>query len=83
LAEAQLPSAITNSEPRFRELLELGTCRIGEKTNIALQHLAEAQWSALEKFATAFFNEFESYAPLELFPAFRNEVQRRGRTSYA
>jgi hypothetical protein len=32
---------------------------------------------ALERFAAVFFHELESYAPLELFPAFRREVERR------
>ncbi len=76
LAETELPELVTWNEHRFRDLLREGTVASGE-TNVLLTSLADGQWSALERFATVFFREFESWAPLDLFPAFRRETERR------
>lgn len=76
LAGTGLPTALTRSEHRFRELLGLGIAGIGDVTN-SLGEMSPAQWSALRQFTVHFFNEFESYAPLDLFPAFRREAERR------
>jgi hypothetical protein len=77
LARTGLPLAVTNSEPKFRDLLEHGATTAG-RVEASLAELSPAQWDALEEFAVVFFREFESYAPLDLFPAFRQELTRRG-----
>ena len=77
LADTGLPEAITHSEDRFRDLLRDGSAA-GRGVAVALGDLSGEQWAGLEQFAAVFFRECESYAPLELFPAFRREVERRG-----
>jgi hypothetical protein len=49
----------------------------GREVAVSLAQLPAEQWAALEQFATVFFREYESYAPFDLFPAFRREVDRR------
>jgi hypothetical protein len=78
LTAAGLPKAIAYNEHRFRDLLREGTAA-GRGVAASLSGLSNAQWSALEPFVAVFFSEFESYAPLDLFPAFRREAERRGR----
>jgi hypothetical protein len=77
LIATDLPKAITHGEHRFRDLLRDGTAA-GRGVSASLAALSDTQWSALERFVEVFFSEFESYAPLELFPAFRREADRRG-----
>ena len=77
LTATGVPRAITNAEHRFRDLLRDGTAA-GRGVSASLVDLSHQQWSALEQFVEVFFTEFESYAPLELFPAFRREAERRG-----
>ncbi len=79
LAATGLPAGVTHSEHRFRELLERGVAAVGP-ARATLDALAPAQWAAFHRFATLFFREFESYAPEDLFPAFRSETLRRGTT---
>ena len=77
LAATGLPAAVIRAEHRFRDLLEAGHVAIrGAQTSLG--ELTADQWSALYQFAKVFFREFESFAPEDLFPAFRREVQRRG-----
>ncbi|HEV3437332.1 MAG TPA: hypothetical protein VG122_08235 [Gemmata sp.] len=77
LAGTGLPAAVIRSEQHIRELLEMGRATVSE-TQFSLEELATTNWSALYEFATVFFREFESYAPEDLFPAFRCEALRRG-----
>jgi hypothetical protein len=77
LARTGLPTSVTHSERRFRDLLEAGQVVVSE-ARISLAELAPERWAALYQFAAVFFREFESYAPEDLFPAFRDEVLRRG-----
>jgi hypothetical protein len=77
LAETGLPEAIRLNEHRFRDLLREGSAKSADGP-LLLASLTNSRWSALEQFARAFFHEFESYAPLDLFPAFRRELERRG-----
>jgi hypothetical protein len=76
LAETGIPESVTRNEHRFRDLLREGTTSLGDVT-VLLTAFSDVQWSALEGFATVFFSEFESYAPLHLFLAFRREIERR------
>lgn len=77
LARTRLPASVTHSEHRFRDWLETGEVVVSGAL-ISLGELAPAAWTALYQFAAVFFREFESYAPADLFPAFRRETQRRG-----
>jgi hypothetical protein len=77
LAQTGLPTGVTHSEQRFRDLLEAGQA-VGSEARVSLADLTPPQWVALYRFVAMFFREFESYAPEDLFPAFRREVQRRG-----
>lgn len=77
LAATGIPAAIFHGEHRFRDLIRDGSAS-GCGAAASLADLSEQQWSALETFVEVFFTEFESYAPLELFPAFRREAERRG-----
>ena len=79
LTQTGLPPSIIHAEHRFRDLLREGMART-DKEEASLSRLEPVQWSALEQFASIFFNEFESYAPLDLFPAFRREAARRTET---
>jgi hypothetical protein len=79
LAGSGLPASVTHSEQRFRDLLEAGQAVVGQ-ARFSLGELTPAGWSALYQFAATFFREFESYAPEDLFAAFRREAQRRGDT---
>jgi hypothetical protein len=72
-----LPKAITHGEHRFRDLLRGGEV-VSHGASASFADLSQTRWTALERFVEMFFNEFESYAPLELFPAFRREADRRG-----
>ena len=76
LAGTGLPEAIIQGEGRFRDLLRDGAAA-GRGVEVSLTDLSPEQWLALEQFAAVFFHEWESYAPLELFPAFRREAERR------
>jgi hypothetical protein len=76
LAEVGLPEAIARSESLFRDLLR-GGAATGRGARAALRELSPVQWAALARFATVFFREFESYAPLDLVPAYRLEAERR------
>jgi hypothetical protein len=77
LARTGLPTSLTHSEQRFRDLLEAGEVDF-RNARISLADLTPSQWNALYQFAAVFFREFESFAPEDLFPAFRRETQRRG-----
>ncbi len=79
LTRTGLPPYVTHSEPRFRDLLEAGYVVVS-KGQVSLGDLAPGNWAAVYEFAAVFFREFESYAPDDLFPAFRGEVMRRGET---
>jgi hypothetical protein len=63
LASTGLPEAITHSEDRFRDLLRDGLAA-GRGVAVSLAQLPAEQWAGLEQFATVFFRECESYAPL-------------------
>ena len=78
-AKTGLPQAIVEGEERFRDLLRDGSA-VGCGVSASLAELSGDQWAALERFAAVFFHECESYAPLDRFPAFRRESERR-RTS--
>ena len=77
LVTTGLPHAITHGEHRFRDFLRDGSAA-GCGVAASLTDLSASQWEPFERFVAVFFNEFESYAPLELFPAFRREAERRG-----
>jgi hypothetical protein len=77
LTRTGLPVSITHSEQRFRDLMEAGEAVVKE-ARISLGDLAPPQWAALYQFAAVFFREFESFAPEDLFPAFRREAEQRG-----
>ena len=77
LAATGLPKPITHGAHRFRDLLRDGTAA-GLGVSASLTDLSEPEWTALEEFVQVFFREFESYGPLDLFPAFRRETERRG-----
>jgi len=76
LAETGLPAKVIHSEQRFRDLLREGRAS-SHDIEVALTDLSAVQWTALSRFADEFFHEFESYAPLDRFPAFRRERERR------
>jgi len=76
LKETGLTEAVTGNEDRFRELLRCGSATFSGGS-ISLAELLPEQWTALERFANVFFDAFESYAPLDLFPEFRREHERR------
>jgi hypothetical protein len=82
LAGTGLPEAITQSEDRFRDLLRSGSAA-GRGIALTLAGLSAEQWTSLDRFAAEFFRECESYAPLELFPAFGRETERRARSDSA
>jgi hypothetical protein len=67
---------VTHSEQRFRELLEKGRIAVSG-VRYSLEELTKTEWAALYKFAASFFREFESFAPEDLFPAFREVVERK------
>ena len=77
LAGTGLPTTVTHSEHRLRELLEVGQVVVSQ-ARLSLEELTPNGWLALYQFAVVFFREFESYAPEDLFPAFRCEAERRG-----
>jgi hypothetical protein len=77
LARTGLPTSVTHSGQRFRDLLTEGQAVVSE-ARISLGGLAPPEWSALYQFAAVFFREFESFAPEDRFPAFRHEAQQRG-----
>jgi hypothetical protein len=77
LARTGLPRAVTHTEHRFRDLLERGKFTVREG-DMSLGQLSEDRWAAFYQFVAAFFREFESFAPEDLFPAFRLEVDARG-----
>lgn len=77
LAATGLPTAVTHNKHRFRDLLEYGRVEaVGGE--VALAQLTATEWAALYQFAAAFIRDFESFAPEDLFPAFRREVEARG-----
>lgn len=78
LAETGLPPIAFRSEGRLRELFTEGSTCNAQGERATLTELDSAQWKALERFAEHFFREFESWAPLDLFRAFSQELQRRG-----
>jgi hypothetical protein len=77
LAATGLPETITHAEHKLRDLLRDGHAEAGTSA-CALSDLNTKQWTAFESFVETFFRQFESYAPLDLFPEFRREVGRRG-----
>ncbi len=77
LAGAKLPDTVISSEERFRDLLRDGAAS-GGGFEVSLAELSAEQWVALTQFVAVFFQECESFAPLDLFPAFRRETERRG-----
>ena len=77
LVETGLPKTIVRSEQRFRELLATGQVTHSQ-SRVSLAELMPTEWSALYSFVAVFFREFESFAPEDLFPVFRDEAQRRG-----
>ena len=79
LTETGLPASVVLSEQRFRDLLSEGRILAPDGYD-SLEAMASPEWGALYRFASVFFRECESYAPEDLFPAFRTEVQRRGHT---
>jgi len=78
VADTGLPQTVILSEDRFRNLLRDGSAA-GRGVAFELAGLNAERWAALERFAAVFFRECESYAPLDLFPAFRREAERRRR----
>ena len=76
LEQTGLASAVTRNEDRFRDLLRFGETTSSSGT-ISLDALLADQWMALEQFAGLFFDACESWAPLDLFPGFRRERERR------
>jgi hypothetical protein len=74
-----LPSVALRSEDRFRRLLGEGSVSLAGTIRASLGRLDAEQWAALEGFCRAFFHEFESYEPLEMFLALKHELRRRGR----
>src|SRR5262245_15970896 len=76
LAAAGLPEVIARSEPLFRDLLRDGSAS-GRGAWAALAEVSPQQWAGLAEFVAVFFREFESFAPLDLFPAYRREAERR------
>ena len=77
LRRTGLPTSLTHSVQRFRDLLEMGEVAVSE-ARISLADLTPPQWAALYQFAAVFFRVFESFAPEDLFPAFRRETELRG-----
>jgi hypothetical protein len=73
LAESGMPVAVTRSEDRFRDLLAEGVA--GE---VSLAGLTDEQWHKLCDFVAVYFRECQSWGPLDLFPAMRRELERRG-----
>jgi hypothetical protein len=73
-----LPSSALHSEARFRRLLGEGSVNAAGTQEASLASLDAQQWAALEGFCRLFFQEFESYDPLEQFLAFKHELRRRG-----
>ena len=80
VTEIGLPQAIVYGEDRFRDLLRDGSAA-GLGVRATLSELTDGQWTALKRFAFVFFRECESCAPLDLFPAFRREAERRSQMS--
>ena len=76
IAATGLPETATYREHRFRDLLCEGGIQTGG-VSTSLTELTAEQWSSMERFASKFFDEFESWAPLDQFPAYRREAQRR------
>ena len=72
VASCGLPRGVVQSEWRFRQFLHEG--ETGDSTMGAL---SVEQWSGLVEFAVVFFRECESCLPLEMFAAFRKELERR------
>ena len=80
LEEACLPEPVASSEAVFRELLYKGSVKTRNQL-FSLEELDAKEWEGLKAFASKFFNEFESYAPLDRFLAFGREVDRRDSAS--
>jgi hypothetical protein len=78
VAATGLPSVALHSEDRFRRLLGERSVSLAGTQWASLDRLDAEQWAALEGFCRAFFYEFESYEPLELFLAFKHVLRRRG-----
>jgi hypothetical protein len=76
VAKTGLPAKTIHSEQRFRDLLGEGRASTHDG-EVALADLSVGQWAALSQFADVFFREFESYAPLDRFPAYRRERECR------
>lgn len=76
LADAGLPEAIVLREERFRDLLRDGSAS-GRGVAVSLAELPAERWAGLARFVAVFFRECESFAPLDLFPAYRHEAERR------
>jgi hypothetical protein len=76
LAVAQLPCGVVRHEGRFRDLLEYGAASAGDAA-VTLCGLSAERWAGLTGLVAAFFRDVETFAPLDRFPAFRREVERR------
>jgi hypothetical protein len=76
LESTGLPKSVTHNEQRFRMLIEEGEV-LSQGVRYALRDVGNDQWTKLAQFAERFLDVFESYAPLECFPAFREERRRR------
>lgn len=76
LAQAGLPDSIIRNESWFRDLLRDGSAS-GREVAVSLAELSPKQWAGLKGFVDVFFHECESYASLELFPAYRREAESR------
>jgi len=78
LEASQVPDFVFRAEAHFRELLEHGqTVDARGGSVVELDKLSHSQWHNVSAFVRVFFREFESYAPFELFPPFRREVEKR------
>lgn len=73
-ANELMPVAL--SENKFRDLLHSGSISV-HGASVTLESLTPQQWAALSDFCERYFNEFESYSPLEQFLAYAKEHERR------
>ena len=76
LVGAGLPDWLARSEERFRDLLRDGSASDRHST-VSLAELTADCWPSFAGFVSVFFRECESFAPLDLFPAYRREAERR------
>jgi hypothetical protein len=77
LVQTGLPPMALRSLGGFRNLFRDGIIRFGDNET-RLENLSQTQWICLESFAKVYFDEFDSFVPLDLYPAFREELNKRG-----